>query len=311
MTVHSWIVFTVIVATCCCGGIYGNHRRRERLNRYFPDKDKDKDDLLSALGKNHKFDTGPNSVYQTVDVKPSRFFLSPNHTKVHAQTRTTAVLHCEVTDIGNCTVTWKRIRDYQILTFGLLTYSSDSRFFARSGKSGKDWSLHIRYVDTDDAGVYECQLSSHPPASVYVELQLVEAHAEIIGGPDKIVKSGSPLLLSCVLKRSTEAPEYIFWYHGDRMINYDLGGGAAVRHGRQGSELLIPSAEVRHAGNYSCVPSNARPDSVNVHVLHSEKPAAMQHGSKNSSTSSHSSRQSTQKQHLLVMYVLLPVIMHR
>lgn len=99
---------------------------------------------------------------------------------------------------------------------------------------------------------------------------ITEAHADIIGGPDKIVKSGSPLRLSCVLRRSTEQPEYIFWYHGTRMINYDLGGGAAVRHGRQGSELIIPKAEVQNAGNYSCVPSNARPASVTVHVLHSK-----------------------------------------
>ncbi|KAK9721160.1 hypothetical protein QE152_g21685 [Popillia japonica] len=131
----------------------------------------------------------------------------------------------------------------------------------------QDWSLHIKYVQPDDAGLYECQVTSHPPASIFVDLQLVEARAEIIGGPDKIVKSGSPLILSCLLRRSTEQPEYIFWYHGERMINYDLGGGATVRHGRQSSELLIPNADIQHAGNYSCVPSNAEPVSVNVHVL--------------------------------------------
>lgn len=97
-----------------------------------------------------------------------------------------------------------------------------------------------------------------------------EAHADIIGGPDKIVKAGSPLRLNCILRRSTEQPEYIFWYHGNKMINYDLGGGAAVRHGRQGSELIIPKAELQDAGNYSCVPSNAKSASVTVHVLHSK-----------------------------------------
>lgn len=96
---------------------------------------------------------------------------------------------------------------------------------------------------------------------------ITEAHADIVGGPDKIVKSGSSLRLTCVLRRSTEPPAYVFWYHGARMINFDLGGGAAVRHGRQSSELHIPKAQKQHAGNYSCVPSNARPASVNVHVL--------------------------------------------
>ncbi|XP_017784010.1 PREDICTED: contactin-3-like [Nicrophorus vespilloides] len=267
--------------------------RHSRRRGFLPESQyaKVQKDLIAELSRGgSRLHAGPNSIRSGPEISKlqNRLFLSPNYTLVEAQTRTTAALHCEVQDIGNCTVTWKRIKDYQILTFGLLTYSSDNRFFARNGKGSKDWSLHIRYVDKGDAGIYECQVSSHPPSSIFVELKLVEAHAEIVGGSDKIVKSGSPLLLTCVLQKSTEVPEYIFWYHGQRMINYDLGGGAAVRHGRHGSELLIPSAEIRHSGNYSCVPSNARPDSVNVHVLHSEKPAAMQHGSKSSQGASRS-----------------------
>ncbi|GLV39768.1 defective proboscis extension response 13 [Carabus blaptoides fortunei] len=195
-------------------------------------------------------------------------------------------MHCEVTDIGESTVTWIRRKDYQLLTVGLTTYSSDERFFTAHGRNSEDWTLHLRFATEKDAGLYECQISTHPPTSLFVELQLVEAHADIVGGPDKIVKSGSSLRLTCVLRRSTEPPAYVFWYHGARMINFDLGGGAAVRHGRQSSELHIPKAQKQHAGNYSCVPSNARPASVNVHVLQVEKPAAMQHGSKNNSKSS-------------------------
>nr|XP_022903716.1 zwei Ig domain protein zig-8-like [Onthophagus taurus] len=243
-----------------------------------------------AIGRedntHHGSELGQNSIYQ--DLEPNRIsqilFLSPNYTVVQAQTRTTALLHCEVTNIGNNTVTWKRRKDYKLLTFGLLTYSSDYRFFTRIGRNGKDWCLHIRYVDQDDEGLYECQVTSHPPASIFVDLQLVEARAEILGGPDKIIKTGSSLRLSCILRRSTEQPEYIFWYHGQTMINFDLIGGAAIRHGRQDSELYIPKAESIHAGNYTCMPSNTHPVSVTVHVLQNEKPAAMQHGSKNIST---------------------------
>ncbi|KAJ8951209.1 hypothetical protein NQ318_010236 [Aromia moschata] len=97
---------------------------------------------------------------------------------------------------------------------------------------------------------------------------LPEAEAVIIGGPRKEVeKPGSPLRLSCFLNNSIEAPDYIFWYHEDRMINYDLGDGATVRDGRQGSELIFPIAQRKHAGNYSCVPSNARQASVEVVFL--------------------------------------------
>lgn len=50
-----------------------------------------------------------------------------------------------------------------------------------------------------------------------------EANADIIGGPDKIVQQGSMLRLSCQVRKSTEPPTYLFWYHENRMINYDLG----------------------------------------------------------------------------------------
>lgn len=94
-----------------------------------------------------------------------------------------------------------------------------------------------------------------------------EARAEIIGNAVREVdKVGSPLRLSCELKDSIEAPKYIYWYHGDRIINYDLYDGASVREGRQGSELIFPRAQEDHAGNYSCVPSNARPASVMVNI---------------------------------------------
>lgn len=101
---------------------------------------------------------------------------------------------------------------------------------------------------------------------------LSEAYAEIIGGSQKVVKSGSPLRLSCIVNNlvKDEAPTYIFWFHEDRMINYVLDRGAAVRHGRRGSELVIPRSEPKHAGNYSCVPSNARQANVIVDVQTSE-----------------------------------------
>ncbi|ENN74615.1 hypothetical protein YQE_08736, partial [Dendroctonus ponderosae] len=50
------------------------------------------------------------------------------------------------------------------------------------------------------------------------------------------------------------------------MINYDLKDGAVVREGRLGTELIFQRALPSHAGNYSCVPSNARQASVQVFV---------------------------------------------
>ncbi|XP_031767148.1 uncharacterized protein LOC113515804 [Galleria mellonella] len=231
-------------------------------------------------------------------------FLTENCTTVIAQIGTTAILHCEVSDITENTVTWIRKKDYSLLSVGLVTYSADSRFFSAHGRHVKDWALHIRFATSADAGYYECQVPTHPPTSIFFKLVLVAAYAEIVGESEKIIHEGSMLRLICIVKRSTEPPSYVFWYFENRMINYDLNG-VNVHNGRQTSELVIGKAEPKHAGNYTCVPANAKAASVTVHVVQSETPAAMQHGNNSSATN----QQIYSLVHLLAVMVSLRIIL--
>ncbi|XP_069671895.1 zwei Ig domain protein zig-8-like [Periplaneta americana] len=272
------------------GGFSSHHRSRShRSHHYHGDAggaggEGDAWGSKDASASNRK--PSANAILPVGPVKmfpPQDVFLSENCTVVLAQIGSTPILHCEVADIGEGTVSWIRRKDYHLLTVGLATYSSDDRFFTAHVRNTQDWALHVRYAKARDGGLYECQVSTHPPSSLFVELQLVEARAEILGGPDKFVKSGSSLRLTCVLKKSTEPPVYVFWYHESRMINYDMGRGVRVRHGRYTSELVVTEAHKHDSGNYSCVPSNAHPASISVHILNGEEPAAMQHGSKSSS----------------------------
>ncbi|EEB15732.1 transmembrane and immunoglobulin domain-containing protein precursor, putative [Pediculus humanus corporis] len=177
-------------------------------------------------------------------------------------------------------VSWIRREDYHLLTVGLTTYSSDERFLVEHARHLQSWGLQIKFVTPNDAGIYECQVSTHPPTSIFVKLKVIEASAEITGAPDLYIKSGSTLRIVCSLKQNTETPVYVFWYHNDRMINYDKER-VSVSNDKSISVLQIYEADKTDSGNYSCVPSNAKQANVNVHVLNGEKPAAMQHGGRN------------------------------
>ncbi|KAG8230541.1 hypothetical protein J437_LFUL008364 [Ladona fulva] len=81
------------------------------------------------------------------------------------------------TQLGN-TVSWVRRKgeDIHLLTFGMHTYSSDSRY-SLNYQHPNDWKLQIKYANQRDEGHYECQVSSHPPRIFYVLLTVVgESH---------------------------------------------------------------------------------------------------------------------------------------
>lgn len=70
-------------------------------------------------------------------------------------------------------VSWFRRKDYLLLTVGLSTYSSDDRFLVEHTRHLGNWALRIKNARKDDEGIYECQLSTHPPESIFIELRIV------------------------------------------------------------------------------------------------------------------------------------------
>lgn len=74
-----------------------------------------------------------------------------------------------------------------ILTTGLFTYTSDQRFSAKQRSmtdsekttsfvedtSLSDWVLQIKFVQSRDAGIYECQISTEPQISEDFQLKIV------------------------------------------------------------------------------------------------------------------------------------------
>lgn len=71
------------------------------------------------------------------------------------------------------------------------------------------------------------------------------------------------------LFQSPTPPQYVFWYHNSRMINYDTARGSVTVQTDPGptqSRLTIRQAIETDTGNYTCSASNTKPASIYVFV---------------------------------------------
>lgn len=70
--------------------------------------------------------------------------------------------------------------------------------------------------------------------------------------------------------QSPTPPQYVFWYHNNRMINYDTTRGSTVTvqtdSSSTQSRLTIHHAVESDTGNYTCSASNTKPASIYVFV---------------------------------------------
>ncbi|XP_071538383.1 zwei Ig domain protein zig-8-like [Panulirus ornatus] len=201
-----------------------------------------------------------------------------NNTVVVAQVGSTATIKCYTHFYGDEMVTWMKRDEDQLLTAGSQVYSSEARYSVAHFRHQKLWELWVRDVRTSDAGLYECQLTTHPPSSFFFTLKVVEARAVLGGGPDVHVHTGGRLRLHCTVQLATENPAYIFWFHNNTMINYSPRRPLRVLNQHHGSSLVISNVTWEDAGTYTCEPHLARPANLTLHVVEGEKHAALQNG---------------------------------
>ncbi|XP_063884646.1 cell adhesion molecule DSCAML1-like isoform X1 [Scylla paramamosain] len=203
-------------------------------------------------------------------------------TNVTGQLGTSVFLPCRTTHSMERQVSWVRRRDWHILTSGTLTYTREGRFAVHHPEGSTEWTLAIKYVTLEDAGTYECQVSTGAgQASHIVRLEVVSPRAVIPGRGTRHVQAGSTISLTCLIEQSPEAPQYIFWYHDSRMINYDRRrGGVEVRvqaGPKVASRLKVSGARPEDSGNYTCAAANTEAASVFVYVTEADnKIAAVQ-----------------------------------
>ncbi|XP_035711573.1 zwei Ig domain protein zig-8 isoform X2 [Folsomia candida] len=214
---------------------------------------------------------------------PGPYFDKEFSRNVTALVGKTASLSCKVLNAGNRTISFVRHRDIHLLTVGRDTYTSDQRFQALHKPHTNEWTLQIRYPQIRDSGTYECQVSTSPPIGHFVHLIVVQPNTSIMGSPEMYINRGSTINLTCVVEHSPEPPANILWTHNNQEINYDSPRGGVSVITEKGdvtvSYLLIQKARPSDTGRYSCAPTSANAQEIQVHVLNDLRgPAAMQHG---------------------------------
>ncbi|KYN12217.1 Opioid-binding protein/cell adhesion molecule [Trachymyrmex cornetzi] len=157
-------------------------------------------------------------------------------------------------------VSWVRRRgeELHLLTIGLDTYASDSRFSLAFEKPN-DWRLLLRSATERDTGLYECQVSAHPPLIRTVHLavsvpkvEIVDEHGATAG--DKFYKAGSTIELKCVVSNIPQPTGYVTWRHGSRTLNYDTTRGGI--RGRTGAFLKLDLLLIKGGVYWNCYASS-------------------------------------------------------
>ncbi|XP_075167715.1 uncharacterized protein LOC142239842 [Haematobia irritans] len=170
-------------------GVLEETYQREKYNNSITEKS-EKAWNSKSEENNRMLNTSISNIENIYPTSESTHFGTENSTLVTTQIGATALLPCTVHQIGEgvelqgpnsetrqsstiILVSWIRRKDYHLLTVGLTTYSSDERFSTSHLKHTEDWTLQIKFVQQRDAGIYECQISTHPPTSIFLYLEVV------------------------------------------------------------------------------------------------------------------------------------------
>ncbi|XP_063895080.1 uncharacterized protein LOC110379154 isoform X1 [Helicoverpa armigera] len=213
-----------------------------------------------------------------------------NITKITVQLGEDAHLNCRISLLQDKTVSWVRRRGKdempELLTVGAVTYAADNRVTVARRYPG-NWRLLIREVKPDDEGVYECQISTHPPRVSRTYLHVNTPQVWVVdeaGAPllEKYYEAESTLALVC-RARHVETPAMLTWLHEGRALNADTTrGGISVKTeqvpGGADSQLRLARVNSSDAGNYTCAVRGARSHTVSVHVLNEESLAELHAG---------------------------------
>ncbi|KAF2360582.1 Immunoglobulin V-set domain [Trinorchestia longiramus] len=192
-------------------------------------------------------------------------------------------------------VSWIRRWDWHILTAGVFTYTNDDRFVVLHKDGTNDWTLQIKFLQTQDNGTYECQGSALSIfrasivlgfRGIYPNMASISAHWYAY----RVVHSSGNARSYNFIEQSLEPPVYVMWLHGGVPVNYApdrprLNVDLIVKGSTSRSILSVKNAKYSDSGNYTCTAPNAINAWVLVYVTQGDTVAAVQRRQPNSSRS--------------------------
>ncbi|XP_012281701.1 zwei Ig domain protein zig-8 [Orussus abietinus] len=208
----------------------------------------------------------------------------------------TALLDCRVAMLADKMVMWMRRSPDRVslLTVGKSAYSSDPRY-SLSFQYPNNWRLAISSVQKEDHGLYVCQVSTHPPRMLNVNVHVLAPDIKIVDEADRVVrdryyKTGSGIELACVIRPSqsgAKVPHPMWTKDGDILPDH-----VKILHVNGSEEELISRIYVERAkktdsGEYTCSLGQFSTTMVHLHVLNGEKQAAVHHDQWNSARTCH------------------------
>ncbi|KFB38240.1 Dwil\GK12675-PA-like protein [Anopheles sinensis] len=242
--------------------------------------------LLKSTGPilNYVFDHHPpyyKSNYYNARYGPH--FETDNVTNITVQNGDTLFLSCRISLLQDKTVSWVRRKSgetaLQLLTVGKQTYSGDSRYQIEF-QYPNNWRLKISQANKNDEGVYECQISTHPPKVIIYYLHVNAPEVLIVdeeGGPlyDKYYEVGSTIKLMCKIRHISMLRSVVYWIHNENILNHDTTrGGISVKTNLTSvganSTLFVAKVNRQDSGSYTCSIGPNQHYSISVHVLNGE-----------------------------------------
>lgn len=176
----------------------------------------------------------------------------------------TAILTCQVKNLGHHHVTWLRY-DPNTLTYIPLTvdeqvFDSDRRYFVSSYWPETDqsyWNLEISDLKSSDEGFYECKISNRR-ASVSIKIHL-QIHVPMTIEPARLsVEPGASVALDCTIYNINTSS--ITWHFStnnqtfpSNQYHHDIREKYHYEKNISKSQLIIRHAQPYHSGLWTCI----------------------------------------------------------